>query len=180
MGHNLTTSSANESGAPNAQRSERMRRILRQELVPTLRGLGFRGAMPHFHRQREDRLDLLNVQFSYYGQYFFINLGRIELARDRAGSVAKPAKEQLNVKFCPLEQRARLTIGSLPQRLGGGASPGFEMWDFTAQSDAEAGDLMHRLADRLRELLRVYAEPWWRAERLRKDLPRPVGPGLRL
>lgn len=169
---------ASEAGLPNAERSARMRRILRQELVPTLRELGFRGCMPHLHRQREKRLDLLNVQFSYNGQYFFVNLGRIELARDRAGSAAKPAKKQLNVNSCPLEQRARLTIGSLPQRLRGGASPGFEMWDFTAQSDAEADDLMHRLADRLREFLRIYAEPWWRAERLREDLPRPVGPGL--
>ena len=155
-----------------------MRRILQDEFVRAIRELGFRGTMPHFYRQREGRLDLLNVQFSYNGQYFFVNLGRLQLARDRSGAVAKPAKEQLNVKACPLEQRARLTIGSLPQRLGGGASPGFEMWDFAAHSDAEAGELMHRLAGQLREFVRVYAEPWWRAERLSEDLPRPVGPGL--
>lgn len=134
--------------------------------------------MPHFHRVREERADILNVQFSYFGQYFFVNLGRLQLARDNSGPAAKPAKQQLNINGCPLEQRARLTVGAPPQRLGGSASPGFEMWDFTAKSDSEAEEVMPRLARQLCEYLRAYAEPWWRAERITNDLPRPVGPGL--
>jgi hypothetical protein len=156
-----------------------MREILQQDVVPMLRGLGFRGTMPHFHRLRATRLDLFNIQFSYHGQHFFVNLGRLELPREASGAVSKPAKKQLNVVNCPFDRRTRLAIGVMPERLGGTVLPGFDMWDFTAETDAEAEDLMHRLTLTLSKLLPLYADPWWREEKLGAALPpRPIGPGL--
>jgi hypothetical protein len=166
-------------GLPNAQRSKRMREILQQDVVPALRSLGFQSTLPHFYRVRAARLDLLNVQFSYQGQHFFINLGRLELPSDASGTASKPTRKQLNVANCPFDQRTRLAIGVRPQRLGGSAVPGFDMWDFAAETDAEAEDLMHRLARQLREFLLPYADPWWQEEKLKAGLPpRPIGPGI--
>jgi len=154
-----------------------MRQILQQAVVPALRDLQFRGTMPHFFRQRGERVDLMSIQFSYQGQHFFVNLGRLELARDAAGQVSKPTKEQLNVANSPLDQRVRLAVGTMPQRLGGATFPGFDAWDFTAETDTEADALMQRLAHRLCEFLKSYADPWWRDKELRGDLPpRNVGP----
>ena len=164
-------------GLPDAMRSARMRKILQLEFVPALRQIGFAGSMPHFHRQRGDRLDLLNVQFSLQGQHFFINLGRLEVRGDGSRSELKAAKRQLRVVNCPLNQRTRLAIGLLPRRLGGAAAPGFNAWDFTAEGETEAEELMLQLARKLREFLMLYADPWWRAEQLEGGLPqRPVGP----
>jgi len=148
-----------------------MREILQQDVVPALRGLGFKGTMPHFRRLRATRLDLFNIQFSYQGQYFFVNLGRLELPREASGTVSTPANKQLNVVNCPFDQRTRLAIGIMPHRFGGAALPGFDMWDFTAETDAEAEDLMHRLTRVLCELLPLNADPWWREEQLKAELP---------
>ena len=164
-------------GLPDANRSNRMRQVLQREVVPTLRSLGFRGTMPHFHRQRQDRLDLLNIQFSYNGQYFFVNLGRLQLPRDGSGVVLKPTKGQLNESKCPLDPRTRLATALRPQQLTGKTLPGFTMWDFTAASDAQADNRMQRLARQLTEFLPLYADPWWKHENLQGNLPQaPVGP----
>jgi Domain of unknown function (DUF4304) len=154
-----------------------MRQILQQEVVPTLRELGFRGTMPHFHRRRHDRLDLLNVKFSQNGQYFFINLGRIQLPHDRTGSIEKPTRKHLSLANCPIGQRTRLAIGALPKRLGGGRRPGFDMWDFFSETDTGSDELMHKLARQLREWLSPYADPWWRDETLKGDRWK-IDPGL--
>ena len=154
-----------------------MRRILQQEVVPRLRDLGFRGTIPHFHRERQNRLDLLNIQFGANGQYFFVNLGRLQLPQDSANVVAKPTGEQLNLRNCPLDQRARLAIGILPEKLGGGARPGFDKWNFFADTDAESDALMHKLARQLHEWLPLYADPWWRNEKLSGGAWK-IGPGL--
>jgi len=101
-------------GLPDARRSKRMREIAQASVVPVLRDLGFQGTMPNFHRQRSDRLDLFSVQFSHNGQYFFVNLRRLQLPSDSSGSVAKPTNAQLNLANCPLDQRTRLATDLLP------------------------------------------------------------------
>jgi hypothetical protein len=166
-----------QPGLPDARRSKRMREIAQASVVPVLRDLGFQGTMPNFHRQRSDRLDLFNVQFSYNGQYFFANLGRLQLPSDSSGSVAKPTKAQLNLANCPLDQRTRLATDLLPPPFRDTPVRVVEMWHFTAASDVEAEELMHRLARQLCELLARYADPWWRDEKLKGTLPQPpIGP----
>jgi len=166
-----------QPGLPDARRSERMREIAQSSVVPVLRDLGFQGTMPNFHRQRSDRLDLFNVQFSSNGQYFFVNLGRLQLPSDGSGSVAKATKAQLNLANCPLDQRTRLATDILPPPFRGTPVRALQMWHFTAASDVEADDLMHRLARQLCELIPRYADRWWRDEKLKGTLPQsPIGP----
>ncbi|WP_081920733.1 DUF4304 domain-containing protein [Paraburkholderia terrae] len=40
---------------------------MKARFAPTLRRLGFDGSLPHFRRQRGDRVDLLTVQFDRHG-----------------------------------------------------------------------------------------------------------------
>lgn len=164
-------------GLPDARRSKRMREIAQSSVVPVLRDLGFQGTMPNFHRQRSDRLDLFNIQFSNNGQYFFANLGRLQLPSDSSGSVVKATKAQLSLANCPLDQRTRLATDILPPALRGTPVRVFEMWDFTAASDGEAEDLMHRLARQMSEWLPRYADPWWRDDKVNGTFPQSrIGP----
>jgi len=145
------------SGLPDAQRSKRMRNILRIEVTPKLRELSFRGSFPHFYRLRGDRLDLLNIQFSYQGPHFFVNLGRLELARGASGHSLPATKKQLRVLYCPFDQRARL---SQPEAAG---LPIPFLWHFGGEAEDTGDDLMRLLSARLREVLVTGAEPWWNA-----------------
>lgn len=52
------------------------REYLKENLVPRIRELGFKGSFPHFRRHREDRNELLTFQFNKYGTgEFVIELG---------------------------------------------------------------------------------------------------------
>jgi len=153
------------SGLPDSQRSKRMRDILRIEVLPQLRELGFKGNIPHFYRLRGDRLDLLNIQFSYQGPHFFVNLGRLKLARSAAGDPLPPTKKQLRVLYCPFAQRARLALHTMPSRQKPDAARQVPnpTWKFGGGADDEAYDIMLLLSARLLEALMSGAEQWWKA-----------------
>lgn len=52
------------------------RQVLKEHLVPRIREKGFKGSFPHFRRHREDRNELLTIQFDKYGTgRFAIELG---------------------------------------------------------------------------------------------------------
>src|SRR5437763_4991812 len=137
---------------PDAQRTLGMRQVLKEELVPILKELGFRGSMPHFYRFRGNRLSLLNFQFSSFGQYFFVNLGRLEVSARLKGSTSS----QFRIANCPLDQRARLMSSS-----EGRAS---QTWQFSANTEERTDDLMLEVAKRLRQRINSSAEQWWAAK----------------
>jgi hypothetical protein len=56
------------------QDSEEMRRLLKDVVVPVLRGRGFKGTFPHFTRALPTRLDLLSFQFSQFGPNLYIEV----------------------------------------------------------------------------------------------------------
>ncbi|AUT64269.1 DUF4304 domain-containing protein [Paraburkholderia terrae] len=55
---------------------DEMDRALKARFVPALRQLGFKGSLPHFRRQRDDRIDLLTVQFDRHGGGFIVELSQ--------------------------------------------------------------------------------------------------------
>ncbi|ACC71564.1 DUF4304 domain-containing protein [Paraburkholderia phymatum] len=55
---------------------DEMNRALKARFVPALRQLGFKGALPHFRRLRDDRVDLLTVQFDRHGGGFVVELSQ--------------------------------------------------------------------------------------------------------
>nr|WP_319490991.1 DUF4304 domain-containing protein [uncultured Desulfobacter sp.] len=46
--------------------------ILKSDLVPKLREIGFKGSFPHFRRSRENRNELITFQFDKYGTGDFV------------------------------------------------------------------------------------------------------------
>ena len=53
-----------------------MTTALRARFVPPLRSRGFKGSLPHFRRARENRIDLLTIQFDRHGGGFVIEIAR--------------------------------------------------------------------------------------------------------
>jgi hypothetical protein len=52
------------------------RQVLKELFVPRVRQKGFKGSFPHFRRHREDRNELLTIQFDKHGTgRFVIELG---------------------------------------------------------------------------------------------------------
>lgn len=52
------------------------RQVLKEKLVPRIREKGFKGSFPHFRRHRDNRNELLTIQFDKYGTgRFVIELG---------------------------------------------------------------------------------------------------------
>ncbi|WP_341866192.1 DUF4304 domain-containing protein [Paraburkholderia hospita] len=49
---------------------------MKARFVPTLRQLGFKGSLPHFRRQRVDRVDLLTVTFDRHDGGFVAQLSQ--------------------------------------------------------------------------------------------------------
>lgn len=62
---------------------------LKAIVVPHLRTLGFKGSMPHFHRDRSGHVDLLTFQFSQYGGKFIAEASFV----GRSGQNTHPSRQ---------------------------------------------------------------------------------------
>ncbi|HWO95635.1 MAG TPA: DUF4304 domain-containing protein [Bacillus sp. (in: firmicutes)] len=49
---------------------------LKQIVIPTLRGRGFKGSFPHFYRKLENQIDLLMFQFSQWGESLYVEISK--------------------------------------------------------------------------------------------------------
>ena len=140
---------------PDARRTAEVRLLLRQLLVPRLRSRKFAGNFPHLYRVRDDRLDLFSIQFGRFSQDFVVELGRAQIVADERA--APLSRQQKNIAYCPLLQRARVTD---PRRVGGG-------WAF---HEAVCPDgLTARVAElsmSIDDILGERGEDWWRSESL--------------
>jgi len=48
---------------------------LKSQFVPVLRKRGFKGRYPHFTRITEGKVDILGIQFSQWGDQFYLEIG---------------------------------------------------------------------------------------------------------
>lgn len=55
---------------------ENMILSLKKNVIPALRGLGFKGSFPHFYRKLENRLDLIMFQFSAWGGVVYVEVSK--------------------------------------------------------------------------------------------------------
>ena len=123
-----------------AERSNAVRTALKQKVVPALRDVGFRGTFPHFTRRLENRIDLINFEFSTHGPGLYVNIGRcgpggVTLAN---GTTYPPGKVRCH--HCKAQRRLGLS------------------WDFDNGAIRSVADNI--CADILK-LLSIQAEPWW-------------------
>src|ERR1044071_8731343 len=54
---------------------DQMISALKEQVVPKLKGLGFRGSFPHFRRRTDRSTDLLTFQFDKWGGGFCVEIG---------------------------------------------------------------------------------------------------------
>jgi hypothetical protein len=115
-----------------------MNRALKEVAVPALRALGFKGSLPHLHRQRADGYDLLSFQFRSDGGSFVVEVGRVGLAGILFAGRTIPANK-LNTTY--LEHR---------HRLGAPLSGGDHWYQFEA---ADPRDVVQQLLSDLQDSL---------------------------
>lgn len=56
-------------------RREMMDSALKSEFSPLLREHGFKGSYPHFTRVTKEKVDILGIQFSQWGEQFYLEVG---------------------------------------------------------------------------------------------------------
>lgn len=127
---------------------ESMDAALRVRFTPALRSRGFKGSLPHFRRVREDRIDLLTVQFDKWGGGFVIEIGRCP-----ADGITTPWGKEIapgKVTAHDLHPNARHRIGS--------RAPGEDGRWFRFDDGTPAGTVADAAVAMLEE-----ADRWWDA-----------------
>lgn len=142
-----------------AEDRKRMDRALKDILVPELRGLGFGGSYPHFHRLREGHVDLLTIQFNKYGGSFVAEIayvgsdGQNLFFEERRGAEPKSLRAG--------DTTERLRLGSDPASKDP-LRRGDHWFKFSGFSlSALFGDRCRKRAEEVVARLREQGLPWW-------------------
>jgi Domain of unknown function (DUF4304) len=134
-----------------------MERALKDQCVPTLRLVRFKGSFPNFYREDDDFIALVNFQFSLSGGSFCVNLSYAD-------------REGRNVYFRPKTEVRKLCVSQTIERLRLGANPqGSDNWfSFGRTSYGEfRGDPIPvpTITANVNNLLMSQAEQWWAEKR---------------
>ncbi|QDU11038.1 DUF4304 domain-containing protein [Gimesia aquarii] len=127
-----------------------MNQVLKELVIPKLRGIGFRGSMPHFRRLRDEQTDLLTFQFSTSGGKFVV-----EVAFASAGP--------FETSWGKIIERKKLTAHDLNNRLRLGPKVDGEN-DFWFIYEGANARPMHELAELLNTHIQTEAETYWNRE----------------
>lgn len=92
--------------------SDKMRAQLKQDVLPYLRGLGFKGSLPHLRRINDQGIDLLCFQFNKWGEPKLVleygYTGRFESWSFGYGTARTVTEQNVVVWNLDLEYRGRL------------------------------------------------------------------------
>lgn len=145
--------------------SAEMTAALKRRCVPRLRSMGFKGSFPHFYRDDQGFVCLVNVQFSTSGTAFCINLGFADPARRNVVSHCRhldPRALKLAMTGGLIEGNiytsGRWRIGSQP--LGDGLYT--DSWFSFGPGQQHDCDV---LAGHCAGLIEQEAEAWWAGRR---------------
>lgn len=126
---------------------DEMQTALKQTVVPYLRSVGFKGSLPHFHRLRGSRIDLLTVQYYSAGSCLLI-----EIASAANDGKMKPADQRAD----RLGKRLRLYRGDNRNN---------HWFCYTPHGLFSTMQAPDEIAQQFSELLATQAETWWAMER---------------
>ncbi len=133
---------------------------LKQMAAESLRPRGFKGSLPHWRRRRDDRLELVSVQYFSSGGSFVVE------DRDVRG---RGMDDQLRGKtIAPGKVTARDINPPNRPRLGAATFPDGDHWFVYGPRSYEAdaglvrsGRHYARIAADVARLIETQAEPWW-------------------
>ncbi len=120
---------------------------LKATVIPILRGMGFKGSMPHFRRRHADRIDMLTFQFDQGGGGFVV-----EIAKCGPDGCTMPWGEQVP----PNKATAHHVSAPRPRLRPSGADE--DHW-FRYDNGLTPRDAVQELVP----LLATVAEAWWNA-----------------
>lgn len=132
-----------------------MEAALKSSCVPNLRKAGFKGSFPHFYREADGFVALVNFQFYSAGGSFCVNLG-----------YADPLRK--NVSFEPDTEVKKLVVSQTRNNVRLGATQGGDRWFVFGETSYEAlrgqPTSVDELALTCGGLLASEAENWWRSK----------------
>lgn len=132
-----------------------MERALRDGCVPRLRRLGFKGSFPHFYRESDQFISLINFQFYSAGGSFCVNLSFTDGDRN-------------NIDFQPDTETRKLRVPQTRERYRLGGSGRDKWFSFGKTSyDEYRGTPVSpdELVSTINALLVTEAERWWNTKR---------------
>lgn len=136
---------------PNADRKT-MEAALKEHCIPVLRDRGFKGSFPHFYRDTDNHISLVNFQFWSAGGSFCVNLGYADPQRKNV--FFEPDTEVKSLKVMQTSGQCRL-----------GATDGGDKWfHFGKTSYEEFRDtpsMVDEIALACSQFLALEAEVWW-------------------
>ena len=125
---------------------------LKEHTLPALRTAGFKGSFPHFHRDRDGFVALINFQFFSAGGSFCVNIGYADPART-------------NVAYRPDSPASALRVSHTRVQRRLGAPKGGDNWfSFGKTNYGEfRGDPVpaDQIAKDCAALFATEAETWW-------------------
>lgn len=136
----------------NTERPE-MEEQLKKHCIPLLRKLGFKGSFPHFYRDTDGFVSLINFQFSRSGGSFCVNLSYADKARQNVYFRKETETKKLNV----YQTTVRV-------RLGSGNHFGDKWFSFGKTSYGEfrgRPSPPSEIVDQINRLIVAVAVPWW-------------------
>ncbi|MDJ0850527.1 MAG: DUF4304 domain-containing protein [Myxococcota bacterium] len=127
---------------------------LKENVVPRLRELGFKGSFPHFHRPLPSRTDLLTVQFDKYGGSF-----TVEIVKAPPGDFTTSWGEVVPVK------KLRTSYFEIYERLRLGARDvrSDHWFNYRRGLVFRRHPKFQEISLQVRQLIDSQAEPWWNA-----------------
>ena len=132
--------------------ADQVRELIKSEVVPVLRGMGFKGSFPHFYRERGSHVDLVWFTFGSAGTSFAVELSFADVRR-------------ANVYFRPETPPSKLRVAQTKTRHRLGSGEGGDFW-FAFKGERHRGMTGQpaELISEVLELLPTEAETWWRAQ----------------
>lgn len=126
---------------------------LKNQVIPFLKNLGFKGSFPNLYRNNSEFISLVNFQFFSAGGSFCINLSYAEPSRNNVFYQKETEVKKLKVS----QTRERVRLGS--KNLQG------DMWFSFGQTSY--GEFRGKpipapkLVAQINTLFEKQAEPWW-------------------
>lgn len=128
---------------------EKINNILKVNVVPFLREIGFKGTFPNFKRVDENKIDLLTFQFSQYGKRFVVEIAQCSANGITFNSGQKIPPEKVGVYHCFPPNRTRIPI---------------KKEDIDCWIDYENIQL-NKIPEQVLSLIKTEAVPWWKNKR---------------
>jgi hypothetical protein len=132
-----------------------MESALKEQCVPILRSMGFKGSFPNLRREIGGFVSLINFQFYSSGGSFCVNL-----------SYVGPHRE--NVGYCPDAELNKVTVSHTRDRVRLGAERGDRWFSFGPTSYGECRGTPEppsQIIAIIAQLIRDHAESWWNKKR---------------